>query len=301
MKKLLLAASVLALGSVSALAADLSPRMYSKAPVAIDPGYDWSGFYIGGNAGYSWGRATTDVTGSGTTSTTVFRTANGGPGGVGDVTTTAVIPATALPGGRSNVDGFIGGGQIGYNWQRSQWLFGLETDFQGSGERGSFSACGVAGCPAGSTITSADTRLDWFGTARGRIGYLPSQRVVLYGTGGLAYGALRTNVTNGVVGIGTGTSSTDDTRVGWTIGAGAEAALDQNWSVKLEYLYVDLGRFNNAGASASSTATVANVPTQGFSTATTTTLVGTASTRFTDNIVRIGVNYRWGGPVVAKY
>ena len=64
MKKLLLAASVLALCSVSALAADLSPRMYAKAPVAIDPGYDWSGFYIGGNVGYSWGRATTDATGS---------------------------------------------------------------------------------------------------------------------------------------------------------------------------------------------------------------------------------------------
>jgi outer membrane immunogenic protein len=301
MNKLALAASVLALGSVSASAADLSPRMYSKAPVAIDPGYDWSGFYVGGNVGYSWGRARTDGTGSGTTSTTVFRTANGGPGGIGDVTTTGVIPAVALPGGRSNVNGVIGGGQIGYNWQASQWLFGLETDLQASGERGSFSACGVAGCPAGSTIMSGDYRLDWFGTARGRIGYLPSQRVVLYGTGGLAYGALRTNLTSGVVGIGTGTGSTDNTRVGWTVGAGAEAALDQHWSVKLEYLYVDLGRFNNAGTSSSSTTTVANVPLPGFSTATTTTLTGTASTRFTDNIVRVGVNYRWGGPVVAKY
>ena len=183
------------------------------------------------------------------------------------MTTTGVIPATALPGGRSDVNGFIGGGQIGYNWQRSQWLFGLETDFQGSGERGSSTACGVAGCPAGSTITTADYRLDWFGTARGRIGYLPSQRVVLYGTGGLAYGALRTNLTSGVVGIGTGTSSTDDTRVGWTVGVGAEAALDQHWSVKLEYLYVDLGRFNNVGSSVTSTTTVAGVPTVGFSTA----------------------------------
>ena len=161
--------------------------------------------------------------------------------------------------------------------------------------------CSVAGCPTGSTITTADYRLDWFGTLRGRIGYLPTQRVVLYGTGGLAYGAFRTNFSNGVVGIGAGTGSTDHSKVGWTIGAGAEAALDQHWSVKIEYLYVDLGGFDSAGTSATSTTTVANVPRLGFSTATTTTVTGAATTRFTDNIVRVGVNYRWGGPVVTKY
>jgi outer membrane immunogenic protein len=78
-------------------------------------------------------------------------------------------------------------------------------------------------------------------------------------------------------------------------------ALNQNWSIKLEYLYMDLGRFGNATATATTVTNALNTPQVGFNTVTTTTTTAAFSTRFTDNILRVGVNYRFGGPVVARY
>jgi outer membrane immunogenic protein len=135
--------------------------------------------------------------------------------------------------GRANVNGFIGGGQAGYNWQRGTWLLGIEADFQGSDERGSGDVCTVAGCPAGSTAFTANYKLDWFGTVRGRVGFLPAERVLLYATGGLAYGHFAADAPLLPLSWGS-------TRAGWTVGGGVEAAIDHNWSVKLEYLYMDL-------------------------------------------------------------
>jgi opacity protein-like surface antigen len=91
------------------------------------------------------------------------------------------------------------------------------------------------------------------------------------------------------------------TRAGWTVGAGVEAALDRNWSVKLEYLYMDLGNVGGGSSSATAITNSLNTPGPGFNTVTTTTLAAAFNTRFTDNILRAGVNYRFGGPVVAKY
>jgi outer membrane immunogenic protein len=85
------------------------------------------------------------------------------------------------------------------------------------------------------------------------------------------------------------------------VGAGAEAAIDRNWSVKVEYLYMDLGNIGSSGATATTATNALNTPSQGFNTVTTTTLTSAFTTRFTDNIVRVGVNYRWGGPVIARY
>ena len=90
-----------------------------------------------------------------------------------------------------------------------------------------------------------------------------------------------------------------DTRVGWTVGAGAEVAIDRNWSVKIEYLYMDLGSFGGS-SSATVVTNALNTPAPAFNTVTTTTTTG-FNTRFTDNIVRVGFNYRFGGPVIAKY
>jgi hypothetical protein len=148
--------------ATGASAADLAPKMYAKAPIIPPVLYDWNGFYIGGNAGYSWGRAKTDGNLTGTQSVSVFRTA--GPSllpGFPVVTTLATLPLT----GRANVNGFIGGGQAGYNWQRGTWLFGLEADIQGSDERDSADVCIVAGCAIGTGILTANYKLDWFGTA----------------------------------------------------------------------------------------------------------------------------------------
>jgi outer membrane immunogenic protein len=275
MKRTLIAsaafASLLA-AATSAFAADLPV----KAPVAVAAVYDWTGFYIGTNLGYSWGRGSTDGN--------LTRTS---------LAVVAVVPTVVLPlTGRADVNGFIGGGQLGYNWQRGTWLFGLEGDIQFSNERRSGDVCTVAGCPAGSFQFTRDYKLDWFGTARGRVGYLPAERILLYATGGLAYGGFSGSSLFGVVGANAlDLGSWSSTRAGWTVGAGAEAALGSNWSVKFEYLYLDLG---NVGGS---TATLTNV-LQVRSTA-----VLAFNTKFTDSIARVGLNYKFGGPaaVVAKY
>jgi len=290
MKRILIGSvAALALATTGAMAADLPARVYTKAPVIPAVIYDWTGFYIGGNVGYSWGRARTDGDLTGTQNVSVFRTA--GPTLVSSVTTAlGTLPLI----GRADVNGFIGGGQAGYNWQRGTWLFGLEADIQGSNERATSDVCTAAGCPAGSGLFTANYKLDWFGTARGRVGFLPTDRVLLYATGGLAYGHLSANAPLLPLSWGS-------TRAGWTIGAGVEAAIDNHWSVKLEYLYMDLGNIGGNTTSATAVTNALNTPTPGFNTVTTTTLTSVFNTRFTDNILRAGINYRFGGPVVAKY
>ena len=282
---------VASLGVTSALAADLPVRTYTKAPVYVDPGYNWSGFYVGGNIGYSWGHAATDGNQTGTQSVSEFTAiTNILIPGFPVVTT---LPTTPLS-GRANVNGFIGGGQAGYNWQRGTWLFGLEGDIQGSGERGSSDVCAItAGCATGTGLFTANYQLDWFGTLRGRIGFLPTDRVLLYATGGLAYGGL--SATAPLIPLSWGS-----TGVGWTVGAGAEAAIDHNWSIKLEYLYMDLGDVGDGSTTATNVVTQPGVPIR-RTTVTTTTLTSAFGTRFTDNILRVGVNYRFDTPVVAKY
>jgi outer membrane immunogenic protein len=266
------AAFVSLLAVTSASAADLP--MYSKAP-AVAVVYDWTGLYIGANLGYSWGRAITDG------SVTAFTTT------AGVVTTLPTLPLT----GRADVNGFIGGGQLGYNWQQGTWLFGLEGDIQASNERASGDVCTAAGCPPGSFVFTRDYKLDWFGTARGRLGYLPAERLLLYVTGGAAFGGFTGSSWTLPLDVGTWSR----TNVGWTVGAGVEAALGSNWSVKFEYLYMDLG---HVGGSSALVATVG-----GGAAPTTTTRNYLFNTRFTDSIARVGLNYKFGGPaaIVARY
>jgi outer membrane immunogenic protein len=288
MKRTLTASAVLAslLVAASASAADLP--VYTKAP-AVAVVYDWTGYYIGTNVGYSWGRGSTDGSVTGTQNVTTAR------GATVLTSVTTALPTLPLS-GRADVNGVIGGAQLGYNWQRGTWLFGLEGDIQGSGEHGFSDVCTIAGCPAGSVAFNREYKLDWFGTARGRVGFLPTERLVLYATGGLAYGGFSGSSTTQPQNIGTWSS----TRAGWTVGAGAEAALGSNWSVKFEYLYMDLGHVG--GSSANTTSIAAVGPVGGITTTTTTNLAYLFNTKFTDNIVRVGLNYRFGGgPIVAKY
>jgi outer membrane immunogenic protein len=275
MKKALIAGAAFAslLAATNAFAADLP--VYSKAP-AVAAVYDWTGLYIGTNLGYSWGRGSTDGNATGTRTVAL----NAVP---------PVVTALALPLiGRADVNGFIGGGQLGYNWQRGTWLYGLEGDIQFSNERGSGDVCTVAGCPVGSAVFTRDYKLDWFGTARGRVGFLPAERLLLYATGGLAYGNFSGSSWTLPLDVGTWSHL----QAGWTVGAGVEAALGSNWSVKFEYLYMDLG---HVGGSTATNTTVAGT--------TTTVLTYVFNTRFTDSIARVGVNYKFGGPeaIVAKY
>ncbi len=289
----------------SAIAADIPPRMPVKAAVVAPVVYNWTGFYVGGNGGYSWGEGRTSLDGtlSTVTNTSVFRTASG-PGAAGPITTTGPVVLATTGSANSRIDGAIAGGQIGYNWQIDRmWVVGLEADLQWSGERGSVAnLCITAGC---TLVANYDTHLKWFGTFRSRAGVLVDPRVLVYATGGLVYGGIDTSYGLNLLGV-PGATSFSTTRLGWTVGAGIEGAIDNNWSVKAEYLYADYGSISNALGTVTSniTAILADTPDPFFSTIvnTVTTASSSASTRFTDHVVRAGINYRFtAGPVVARY
>lgn len=285
------------LGSVAAIAmitsasaADLPVKTPAPVPV-MAPIWNWNGFYIGVNGGYSWGKAGRDVS--------FFN----------PVTGTALVVAGTGTTSDSNMNGGLFGGQIGYNWQTSNWVFGLETDAQWTGQKGSATALcpatstvipgpclpGLTFVPAGVTGTAAtlDQKLEWFGTFRGRAGVAVTPSVLLYATGGAAYGTVKTDV--GLAGFTPAgapifaAGSSSDTRFGWTVGAGVEAMFAANWSAKLEYLYMDLGKVSSTAA---------------FPTATGLPIAVSLNSRITDNIVRAGINYHFSygpGPVVARY
>ena len=170
------------------------------------------------------------------------------------------------------MDGVIGGLQSGYNFQLGGWVLGFESDIQFSGQKGGETFPGVI---AGATITT-DVKLEWFGTSRTRLGILATPNILLYGTAGIAYGRYKESATVTVAGVGSLTSTFTDVKAGWTAGAGIEGALWSGWSAKVEYLYIDLGKTEHT-----------------FGTVALGTL-GTETRRVTDNIVRVGVNYRFG-------
>ena len=274
---------------ISAVAADLPRALPVKAPVMAPVVYNWTGFYLGGNAGYSFGRNSYEVAGTSTVRTRTFRGFDSPqPTLLTDVT--AAGPAF-LGTGTANIDGGLAGGQIGYNWQSGAWVFGLETDAQWTGQRGATSFCLTAACPVGGFVANAEYRLQWFGTARARAGWLVDPRVLLYVTGGAAYGEVKADYTAGIVGVPLVGSSISSTRLGWTVGGGIEGMLSPNWTVKAEYLYVDLGSVASGGLGGATTAILANTPTTAITTVIDTTFAATARARVRDNIVRLGINY----------
>ncbi|WP_296522524.1 outer membrane protein [Rhodoplanes sp.] len=288
----------------AAYAADMALKAQPMVPV-VDP-WNWTGFYVGGNVGYSWGRAKSDYTDVTTTSVRTrdyrgFTTPQ--PTLLSD--TTVVGATTTIFGDAStNVNGALGGLQAGYNFQSGRFVFGLETDFQWTGQRGDTTVCAI-GCVTGSAFTTVDHKLAWFGTGRGRVG-VTVDRYLVYATGGLAYGRINSDYAAGFIGGAAALLSTDRTRVGWTAGAGVEAFLTRNWTVKLEYLYVDLGDYGDqvGGASATSTVILQNTPQTALTRVidTTSTRNTAISTGFTDNILRVGINYKFDPtPVVARY
>jgi outer membrane immunogenic protein len=207
----------------AAVAADLPRRteMPAKAPAYVTPvAYNWTGLYIGINGGGIWGHSSFTA---------------------------------APPTGDFTVSGGLIGGTLGYNWQMNQVVFGLETDLDWSGARGS-AACGTATC---------QTRNTWLGTARGRVGYA-MDRFLPYLTGGLAFGDIRAS--------SSGLAGATSTRSGWTVGGGLEFAVANNWTAKAEYLYVDLGKFDCGTA-------CGGVPPD--------------NVKLNANVLRAGLNYRF--------
>jgi|HubBroStandDraft_2_1064218.scaffolds.fasta_scaffold225136_2 outer membrane immunogenic protein len=242
------AVAALALGSTTALAADLPVK--APPPVVI---YDWTGFYLGVSGGGSFGGSNhVDPTGANLTADGML------------------------------VRGGLVGGTVGYNWQMSSLVLGFEGDLSWVGEYASHNdnnniATGGASLVADPTVQSF-TKETWLGTARVRVGYAVNN-LLFYGTGGYA-GA---GVQAGIKDINTNTllASATSTRNGWTAGGGLEWGFAPNWSAKFEWLYM---KFEDKGF----------VTALGDGSRSAVTL--------DDNVVRAGINYRFGGgPVVAKY
>jgi outer membrane immunogenic protein len=305
MKKFVLAATALMVASVPAFAADIPAPVY-KAPVVAPIAFTWTGWYVGANGGYSWGRGSTDLTETQTTTsviTQIIGTNPGTPGPLNGLTTSAITAGSGS--GSANVNGWLGGLQAGRNWQYNQWVFGLEADAQLTGQRGDVTICFPTGCPTGTTLFgTASYKLPWFATFRGRAG-VAWDRVLFYATGGLAVGEVKASYTDGLLG-GTfaATGGTNTTRFGWVVGAGIEGAINNNWSIKVEYLYMDLGSFSGTASGSTTSQLVLQNNVDGFRAITTTnTFVSNFNTRMTDNIVRVGLNYRFGAvdAVVTKY
>lgn len=260
--------------TLPAFAADM-PARYAKAPPMVSPAYNWSGFYVGVHAGYTFGEDDNVIT-TGQLAANIANVAGGArPGQV-----------------RFDRDGFIGGGQIGYNWQSNpNWVFGFEADISYVDSRrtanvGTFSLPTAAppNVPLNNTFRSG---MEYFGTVRGRIGYA-WDRTMVYATGGLAYGDVENSATFfGPAGQIQFVGGGRRVETGYTVGGGIEHAFSPNWSLKAEYLYYDLG---------SNTVNVAVVPGSGGG--------GTGyNTRFENDghIVRGGLNYKFGGPMLARY
>jgi outer membrane immunogenic protein len=198
-----------------------------------------------------------------------------------------ILPA--IPASYSkNVDGFMGGAQVGWNYQAGSFVAGLEADISFANVNGGAAAAGPLLPPFITTFAYAESqRLKWLGTARGRVGYTPTSNWLLYVTGGLAYGEVQGETHLLFFDILGATSAQyhgakSETNLGWTVGGGTEIAFAGNWSVKLEYLYYDLG----------STVTVAGIRTPVLP-----ALFTVNDQDVNGHLVRAGLNYRFGpGP-----
>ena len=264
----------------SAFAADLPSRKVAPAYIAPAPIMTWTGFYIGLNAGYGWA-------GSNGVALPSFDTGAGG--------FTVGQARGAIPMGVSlnNGGGFVGGGQIGFNYQFGALVAGLEADIQaltGHSRSASYAGAAPTFLPSFGAFNS---KLDYLATLRGRLGFAVSPSMLLYATGGLAFGEAKLSAV--YVGpawgppMATG-ASYSGTRLGWTAGAGVEWKFAQNWSAKLEYLYYDLGNIATGYAPYVYGASITGID---------------ARTRVDGHIVRAGLNYHFNfgsaAPVVAKY
>ncbi len=220
MKKLLIAGIIAAACcGASALAADLPAPVYKAAPPAVSPVFNWNGAYIGIAGGWGWGHSNQSDPGI---PCTFF----------GTCPTPPTPPPPVTGDGSYSIRGGLVGGTLGYNWQVAPWVFGLEGDYSWANIEGSSGVCGLSsGFPHG-----CGTRLDSLGTFRGRLGYAiaPTGNWLLYATGGLAVGTI--HAWDALL-----PASGSDFRTGWTVGGGVETAFARNWSVKVEYLHVDLG------------------------------------------------------------
>jgi outer membrane immunogenic protein len=267
-KKILAAGAALAIATPG-FAADLPAKAYTKAPVMPVSVYNWTGFYIGGHVGGAWA----------------------------DSGSTELDPGTgAFPSGtvfdKAHPHGFLGGGQIGYNWQiPSNLVIGIEGEWSWADVKGSETTVSTVTTPAilRGLYSTSTHKTDDYATLAGRLGYAANNWLVFVKGGAAWERAGSTSVANLANGTVDDTSAVANYwRSGFVVGVGVEWGFAPNWSAKLEYNHLDFGSVNlqNLSLTGATAGTISNVR----STA-------------TAEIVKAGVNYHFnfGGPVVASY
>jgi outer membrane immunogenic protein len=273
--------------SPSPLSADSSSPT-TEPPPALDPSYagstdlgdTWSGFFVGGNAGISAGDSSMSLSPTG-----CFLALTCGT----QVNNSSRTFHSTLGGSSVNV-----GAEAGYNWMVApNILLGVAADIGYDGLRATYRGQTLLLTPAGTPAggfgeRSVSQSMDFLGTVRGRIGFTPATNWLIYATGGLAYGdpSSTTNATFAAGDNYVGRSS--GTRIGWTAGAGLEWALSPFWSIKAEYLYVDLGSrtYSDVITNGAAFGVTATSPQPSFQTRLTSA----------QHIIRLGVDYRFGAP-----
>lgn len=247
------AATALALSGAVALAADLPSRTYTPPAEPLPPVFTWTGFYVGVNAGYGFSDS-------------------GNARYQGDALYLDAVGAGLAPGSLSlKSEGFLGGAQVGYNYQFGSVVVGLEADIQYT----DMSDTGTSF--ATDSFAEGKKELEWFGTVRARLGFAAMDRLLIFATGGLIYGDTKLthsifDTTGALFAVG----SKSDTQAGWTVGGGLEYAFTNNLTAKAEYLYYDFGDTTAIAPSVIDPSSVA---------------VLKAKNR--GSIVRVGVNYKF--------
>lgn len=243
-----------ALAATTAYAADMPVK---ARPIPVATVYNWSGLYLGGHVGWGWEQHTT--------------------------TNVGTLNSANFPAGYSSstdMNGALGGAQIGYDWQfNPNWLAGVAADFAWTGLKGDGVNSGVVN-PL--VLSHTHHEYTWLTTVTGRVGYVANSWL-LYAKGGAAWAASKnssftTNAAGATVTITDGST----TRSGWTIGAGTEYRFAQNWSALLEYDYVDFG-----------TTTLSNSVTLGTVAPVLTGVTLLRDNKATMNVVKAGINYRF--------
>ena len=262
MKKFLLGTIALMSLAAPAAGADLAARPYTKAPPMIAAAYDWTGFYLGANAGWGTSHVCRDLTNDG-----------------------GIIVNPAVSEGCHNASGATAGGQIGYRTQSAAWVFGIEAQGNWADFKGSNNSLVYLPPPG----INNRTKIDAFGLVTGQVGYAVNN-ALFYVKGGAA---VTNNKYEGYTILPTAVASdrASETRWGAAVGVGAEYAFAPNWSVGIEYDHLFMG---------SRDINMYSTGLTGFG-GPAGTFLRTDRVKEDVDLITVRVNYRWGGPVIAKY